>query len=353
MSTQQLTRNPVGQIKKYTDDPRVKERFAEMLGKRSGAFLNSIINVVRGSKALQRCAEQNPESVMSAAIVAATLNLPIDPALGQAAIVPYGGNAVFQIMYKGVTQLCIRSGQYQTIHCSEVYKDELKSHNPITGVVIFHDPETYKMRDGAKTSEVVGHYAYFKLVSGFEKSDFMTVKQVMAHAEKYSKAYQYDLRQKKKDSPWSINPIPMGNKTVLLRLLGKYGVMSIEMQDAVVRDNTFEAAEETAKKRIDSEQGSEPVNAEFEDKANEKPKTKKELAVAKKKVKEDAKDRAEKIKFLMHCNNNKCGLDFDQPKTSGTGAAQVTICPKCLSKDIVATEDKKQSPDFMQDDAAA
>ncbi len=104
-----LAKNPVGQIKLYISDESVKKRFEEMLGKRSGAFLNSIINTVRNSNALQNC---SPASVMSAATVAATLNLPIDPALGQAAIVPYKTNAVFQIMYKGVTQLCIRSGQH-------------------------------------------------------------------------------------------------------------------------------------------------------------------------------------------------------------------------------------------------
>ena len=138
MTTQQLAKNPVEQIKLYLSDESVKERFAEMLGKRGGAFTNSIINVVRGSSSLQNC---SPASVMSAAVVAATLNLPIDPALGQAAIVPYGKVAVFQIMYKGLIQLCIRSGKYQTIHCSEIYKDELKSHNPITGIVKFKDPE--------------------------------------------------------------------------------------------------------------------------------------------------------------------------------------------------------------------
>ena len=342
METKQLAKNPVGQIKLYVSDESVKKRFEEMLGKRSGAFLNSIINVVRNSRQLQNCA---PESVMSAATVAATLNLPIDPALGQAAIVPYKTNAVFQIMYKGVTQLCIRSGQYATIHCSEIYKDELKSYNPITGVVKFHDPETFKMRDSGK-GEVVGHYAYFKLVSGFEKSDFMTKKQVMAHAEKYSKAYQYDLRDKKKSSPWSTDPIPMGNKTVLLRLLKKYGVMSIEMQDAIVQDNSFEAAEETAKKRIESEQGSEPIDAEFfpEEKpeATEKTNTKKTKKKATKKKTPD-------IKFLYVCKN--CGFGFDNPRISGSGAKQVSICPnvKCLSRNIEATEDEKKTPEFMED----
>ncbi len=341
----QLVKSPISQIKAYTNNDEVKGRFEEMLGKRSGAYLNSIINVVRGSDALQKCA---PASIMSAAVVAATLNLPIDPALGQAAIVPYKGTAQFQIMYKGVTQLCIRSGQYQTIHCAEIYKDELKSHNPITGVVKFHNSETYKMRDSGKC-EVVGHYAYFKLITGFEKSDFMTAKQVMAHAEKYSKAYQYDLRVKKKASPWSINPIQMGNKTILLRLLKKYGVMSIEMQDAIVKDNSFEAAEENARKKIDSEQGSEPIDANFEKQeqtpepeltsAQKAAKTK----AANKKKKEAAQTQQKQASSLYTCK--ACGSNFDNPKISGEGAAAVSICPNtgCLSKNIVANEE------FMND----
>jgi recombination protein RecT len=314
-----------------------------MLGKRGGAFTNSIINVVRNSSGLRHC---SPASVMSAAVVAATLNLPIDPALGQAAIVPYGKVAVFQLMYKGLIQLCIRSGMYQTIHCSEIYKDELKSHNPITGIVKFKDPDTFKMRYESKYGEnVVGHYAYFKLVSGFEKSDYMTKEQVMAHAEKYSKAYQYDLREKKEDSPWSINPIQMGNKTVLIRLLGKYGIKSIEMQDALFQDNSFEAAESAAAKKIESEQGSEPVDAEFENKAEAAEKS--QAKPKAKRAKNTTKKEKDNIKFLYTCK--ACGLGFDEPRISGTDARPVTICPntKCLS--IVATEDEKQTPPFMED----
>lgn len=348
MATQQLAKSPVGNLKVYLSEERVKVRFNEMLGKRGGAFTNSIINVVRNSSSLQKC---SPESVISAAIVAATLNLPIDPALGQAAIVPYGKTAVFQIMYKGLTQLCIRSGQYATIHCSEIYADELKSHNPITGVVNFHDPSIYKMRYESKEGEnVVGHYAYFRLISGFEKSDYMTHAEVMAHAKKYSKAYQKDLREKKKDSPWSINPIQMGNKTVLLRLEKKYGVMSIEMQDAIVQDNSFEAAESAAARKIDSEQGSEPIDANFESQPPSPELAKDPLPDSKrnkKSKKKVAKKKTEKIKFLYVCKN--CGLQFNEPRVSGTEANPVNICPstKCLSKNIVATEDEK--PAFLED----
>jgi recombination protein RecT len=342
----------LGQIKAYLNNETIKQRFADMLGKRSSAFTNSLVNVVRNNKQLQKC---TPDSIMSAAIIPATLNLSIEPALGHGYIIGYKDTATFQIGYKGLVQLCIRSGQYATIHCSEIYRDELKSHNPITGQVKFKDSSTFKMRSEGSDKNVIGHYAYFKLTSGFEKAEYMSVAEVMAHAKKFSQAYQYDLRAGKKSSPWSIYPIPMGNKTVLKRLLSRFGIMSVEMQDVIVQDNSFEAVEESAKKRIESEQGSEPVDVEFEQPAPEGQLTPQQKAArtrAANKQKKALKEAAakDKTEFLYACKG--CGCGFDEPKTSGTGANAVPICPHCLGKEIVSTEDEKSRPDFMQDDAA-
>lgn len=255
---EQAKPNPVAKIKGYLGTDSVKSRFEEMLGKQAGAFANSIINVVRADRALSKC---SPDSVLSAAMMAATLNLPIYPALGQSAIVPYGTTAQFQIMYKGVVQLCIRSGLYATIHCTEVYRDEIESWNPITGEIRFTPQDTWKMRPEAKPEDVAGHFARFKLLAGFEKCDYMTAEDVLAHAKKYSKAYQYDLRNKKQSSLWSTDPVKMGNKTALLRLLTKYGVMSIELQQAMVSDSVdFAGAQEAATGRIESEAGSDFVD---------------------------------------------------------------------------------------------
>ncbi len=260
---QKTGNNPVAKIKSYLADIDVRKRLGDTLGKRAGAFGNSIINVVKNSKQLQNC---TPDSVMCAAMVAATMNLPIDPALGYAAIVPYKSTAQFQLMYKGIIQLCIRSGQYAKIHNSEVYGDEIKAYNPLTGELKFNDPETYKMRNEGKLENVVGFYAYFKLVSGFEVSAYMTKEEVMSHAKRFSKAYQYDLAQKKRSSVWSTDPQAMGRKTVLKMLLTKYGVMSIEMQDAFVAEHEdFESAQDKADKTIKNEAGSEPIDAAFEE----------------------------------------------------------------------------------------
>ena len=250
--------NSLAVIKNYMTNVETQKRLNDMLGKRASSFSNSILNVVSGNYALQKC---DPASVMSAAMKAATFDLPIDPSLGFAAIVPYGGKAGFQLMYKGVTQLCIRSGKYKTINCGEVYSDELKTHNPITGEVEFNDSSVFKERY-SENGKVSGHFASFKLLSGFEKSDYMTHNEAMAHGKKYSKAYQYDLNKNKSTSCWSSDPNAMCNKTVLLRLLTKYGIMSIDMQDALISDSDrpdFSQAQQSNDARIKTESGSETV----------------------------------------------------------------------------------------------
>ena len=234
--------NAIVSLRNFVQSDNVKARLNDMLGKRGGAFGNSIINVYRNSKALQKC---TPESVVSAAMIAASMNLAIDPALGYAAIVPYGQSAQFQIMYKGLTQLCIRSGEYKSIHVTEVYKDEIKFYDAITGKVEFSDPKDRKLRDKAFLDDVAGFYASFELLKGFQCSGYITYDQALAHAKKFSKAYQYDIAKKRETSVWSTDPIAMGKKTILKAILSKYGIMSIEMQNAVVAEGTtFEDAKD-------------------------------------------------------------------------------------------------------------
>ena len=333
----QIQKNPVAIIKSYLASESVKMRFEEMLGKRAGSFTNSIITLVRNNPALQKC---TPESTVSSAVQAASFNLMVDPALGQAAIVPYKSVACFQIMYKGVVQLCIRSGMYATIHCTEIYKDELKSWNAVKGEIEFTDRKEWKLREKANPKDVVGHYAYFKLLAGFEKCDFITVEQALSHAKKYSKAYQYDLKEKKQTSCWSTMPIPMGNKTVLLRLLTKYGVMSVEMQEAYMVDRqSFEEKQDETTKRIDSAAGSEVVDAEFEpqnDNSNQQEETEQTPAEETKTAKGKNPAKKQQQDSIYTC---QCGNKFDEPKTSGSGATQVSICPNCLSKNIRLTEE--------------
>ena len=121
----------VAQVKGIISQETVKKKFEEVLGKKAPQFLASITNVVAGSAQLKKCPAN---TIMGAAFVAATYDLPIDSNLGFAAIVPYNNNkynlqtkqwekhpeAQFQMMYKGFIQLAIRSGYYERMNCSVV-----------------------------------------------------------------------------------------------------------------------------------------------------------------------------------------------------------------------------------------
>ena len=216
VATQQGTQLSVAaQVKSMISQDAVKKKFTEVLGQKAPQFLASITNVVAGSAQLKKCPAT---TIMSAAFVAATYDLPIDSNLGFAAIVPYNNNkynqqtrqwekhleAQFQMMYKGFIQLAIRSGYYEKMNCSVVYKDELVSYNPITGEVEFVTDfsKCTQIAEG-KSENIAGYYAWFKLLTGFRKELFMTTAEVENHARKYSTAYRYDLENNKKGSKWT------------------------------------------------------------------------------------------------------------------------------------------------------
>jgi recombination protein RecT len=209
----------------------VKTRFNDILGKNSNAFIGSIISATKNNSGLSDC---EPYSIISSAVMAATLNLPIQSSLGFAYIVPYNtrdekGNYVkvaqFQMGYKGYIQLALRTSQYLNINATEIYEGELISHNRITAEV---EIDTNKKQ----SDKVIGYVAYFKLVSGFEKMLYLTKEQVEKHGVKYSKSFN------SKTGRWQADFDSMALKTVLKLLLSKYGILSLDMQTAITIDQS-------------------------------------------------------------------------------------------------------------------
>lgn len=202
-----------------------RKRFEYILKAKAPMFVASVLNTVTQDSNLQRC---DPLSILAAATTAACLDLPIDKNLGFAAIVPYKAQAQFQMMYKGYIQLALRSKQYEIINAAYIYEGQKIIEDQLTGQVRL---------EGEKASDkIIGYVAYFKMKDGFEKYFYMSIDDVRAHAERYSKAFQYDLREGKKSSPWSTCFDKMGLKTVLKALISKYGIMSIQMLDAFEKD---------------------------------------------------------------------------------------------------------------------
>ncbi len=210
---------PTQRIQALLQTPQIKARFDEVLGKRAPAFMSSIISAVNSTPALRDC---DPMSVISSAAIAAAVDLPINPSLGLAYIVPYKGVAQFQIGWKGFVQLALRSGQYKTINLTPVLEGQISSHNPFTGEMEF---------DASVTSgKIAGYLLYFKLLNGYEKYFYMTRADCEAHGKKYSATF------KKGFGVWVDNFDAMALKTVAKMGLSKYGVLSVEMQKAVEMD---------------------------------------------------------------------------------------------------------------------
>ena len=240
-------------VKQMISQENVRKKFAEVLGQKAPQFLASITTVVQGSAQLKKC---DANSIMSAAFVAATYDLPIDSNLGFAAIVPYNNSkknpqtgkyedhmeAQFQMMYKGFIQLAIRSGYYEKMNYAVVYEDELVSYNPITGEIVFvTDFSECTQRDEGKADKIVGYYAWFRLKTGYSHELYMSTKAVENHAKKYSQAYRSDLNKGKKNSKWTTDFEAMALKTVIKLLLSKWGILSIDMQRAIQDDQkTFD-----------------------------------------------------------------------------------------------------------------
>ena len=202
--------------------PTVQAKFEKLLGAKSQGFISSVLQTVNNSKLL---AKAEPSTVLNAAATAASLDLPINQNLGFAWIVPYKNQAQFQIGWKGLVQLALRTGQYSRINCIEVYENQYKGFNALTEEL---DADFSIEGNG----NVVGYAAYFRLVNGFEKMTYWSKEKVIKHAKKYSQAYG------SKYSPWSDESQfdAMAKKTVLKNTLSKWGIMSIEMQTAQLAD---------------------------------------------------------------------------------------------------------------------
>ena len=207
--------------KDFFNAPAVKAKFQEVLKGKENEFVASLLSVVTNNNLLMKASN---ESIMTAAMKAAVLNLPIEPSLGQAYIVPYGREAQFQLGYKGLIQLAQRSGKYKSINSGVVYKAQFISYNPLF--------EELEIDFTQPQDEVIGYFAAFKLLNGFEKVTYWTKEQAYAHGKRFSKSFN--------NGPWKSDFDAMAQKTVLKQIISKYGPLSIEMEQAIVADNETE-----------------------------------------------------------------------------------------------------------------
>ncbi|HBF1646937.1 TPA: recombinase RecT [Clostridioides difficile] len=246
-------------VKNLLSTEAYKKRFKEVLKDKANTFMASVVNVSN----LPSLKDAEPNSILKSAMVAATLDLPIDPNLGFSYLVPFVNKGVkeaqFQIGYKGFIQLAMRTGQYKTINAIEIYEGEIKSVNRLTGEIEFNEN-----KDEIDNEIVVGYIAYFKLLNGFEKTLYMSKEDMEKYAKRYSQTYKSNKDYVVKSSLWTTDFDSMAVKTVLKRLLSKYGILSIEMQKALETDQAV-IKDDNSVEYVDRQ-----VEEEIEENANKK-----------------------------------------------------------------------------------
>lgn len=221
-----MSQNNLPQLKQTLNAPSVKAKFEELLGKRAPQFMTSITTVVQNNELLQKA---DVNSVIMGAATAASMDLPLHPALGYAALVPYntkdGCYAQLQVMANGLVELAMRSGQVQSLISEEVLEGQLVKKNKFTGDYVFDE-------DAKKSDKVIGYMAYIRLSNGFEKYEYMTVQEIKEHAHKFSQTYR------RGGGVWRDNFAGMAKKTLLRKILSKWCPKSLQMQQAIVFDQS-------------------------------------------------------------------------------------------------------------------
>ena len=223
----------------------IQNQLTSIMGKNAGSFTSSMIELFSQDSNLQEC---DPKAVVMEAMKAAALHLPLSKSLGRAYVLPFKNKGVatptFVIGWKGLIDLAVRTGQYETINAVCIYKGEMTGQDKLSGFISL---------DGMKESnEIIGYLGYFKLTTGFKKMVFMTVEQMAHYGKtyaptlKFSKITEDELIKKAQEQSehgpqagsigWFGDFNAMAQKTVLRRLLSKYGFLSIEMMNALSDD---------------------------------------------------------------------------------------------------------------------
>ena len=185
-------------------------------------FVAEISTLVGNNASLQVC---DAGSILSAGLLAQTLKLPLAPTLGFAYLVPYKNKAQFQIGWKGLVQLALRSGQFERLGVRDVHEGEY------VGQDEFGD-DMFKFSHDYDEKPIIGYYAYFVLTNGFKKTYYMTKAQVTAHANRYSRAFASTSGT----NLWKDQFDMMAEKTVLKLLINRYAPLSVEMTTAIQAD---------------------------------------------------------------------------------------------------------------------
>ena len=246
----EVAKKPQTGLQKFNamlENTRTQEYLTNVLGEKKQTFVSNMVALVSSNKALSEC---DPSTIMFSCLKATALGLAVDPSLGLAWVLPYRDNknnttvATFQLGAKAYIQLALRTAQYKKINVRDVRQGEIVGEDFVSG-----DMQFKKLEKDREKAPVVGYVAMFELINGFSKQLYMSVEELDAHAKRFSQTYRkgYGL--------WSDKEMrgSMMEKTILKRLLSKYGVLSVEMEQAIKSDSAV-LGENNSVRYIDNEE---------------------------------------------------------------------------------------------------
>lgn len=242
-------------ITSFLNTPKIRDNIEGVVGKEHlQGFISDIVACVQNNGSLSACTNK---SILNGALVAKSINLPLTPQLGYAWLVPFKNKkqfktedgrtenrwvdeAQFQMGYKGYVQLALRSGQYRKLLASDVRKGEVCEYDPFNDSYrmdpIEFEKRTAKDGKGNYLVPVIGYYAKFELINGFVKEMYISHEDMVDYAKRYSKAHRSDLEKHTSYSFWTTRFEDMAKKTMLRQLLGKWGLLTPELEKAYTCD---------------------------------------------------------------------------------------------------------------------
>lgn len=202
---------------------------------KASRFVTSLITLCSMNPDLQKC---DKATLVSAALNAETLGLPLNNQMGFGYVLPYEDKknkrvvAQFQVGWRGIIQLMIRSGQMKKIHVIEVREGELVKFNPI-----LNDFEFSYIVDEEKRvkAPVIGYYCFFETTNGYVQELYWTKEKMEFHAKTYSPGYRSDLEKNTSYTFWSKDFDGMAKKT-MLKQISKFAPMSVDLVKAIESD---------------------------------------------------------------------------------------------------------------------
>jgi recombination protein RecT len=246
----EVVKKPQTGLQKFNamlENTRTQEYLTNVLGEKKQTFVSNMVALVSSNKALSEC---DPSTIMFSCLKATALGLAIDPSLGLAWVLPYRDNknnmtvATFQLGAKAYTQLALRTAQYKKINVRDVREGEIVGEDFVSGEMQFK-----KLEKDREKAPIVGYVAMFELINGFSKQLYMSIEEIDAHAKRFSQTYRkgYGLWADKDMRP------KMAEKTVLKLLLSKWGVLSVEMEQAIKSDSAV-LGENNSVRYVDNEE---------------------------------------------------------------------------------------------------